>query len=109
MESSEVGITVHTSDGSFMGTHVLVTPHVGILSKIAFEPALPEWKSARFGRIGQGQVAEALILLKEPLPLPKEASKLAGPNMFEHIAMISSRVSITSLMILGIVLIRRFV
>jgi len=76
VETTKVGVTVHTPDGSFSGTHVLVTPAAGVLSKIAFEPALPEWKSASFARMGQGQVAKALILLKEPLPLPEEASKL---------------------------------
>ena len=57
------GVTVHTSSGSFDGSHVLVTVPLGVLKAgaIAFEPPMPGAHVSAVDRVGFGVLEKVVI------------------------------------------------
>ena len=61
--TSEGNVTVETSNGNFLGSHVIVTVSIGVLksSKILFEPVLPKWKQDALSRIEMSSYCKVFL------------------------------------------------
>ncbi len=63
VEVSETGVVLTTDIGSFSGTHVIVTVPLGVLQGggLAFEPALPSWKTEAIDRLAMGSLEKVVL------------------------------------------------
>lgn len=65
---SERGVEVFTDQGTYEGSHVVVTVPLGVLKaqKIAFEPPLPAQKVTAIENLGFGNVEKIFLRFEEP-------------------------------------------
>ena len=63
VEQGPNGVTVHTSSGSFAGTHAVVTVPLGVLKShsIAFDPVLPAAHAEAIDRVGFGVLEKVVV------------------------------------------------
>jgi len=71
VEHTDDGVTVHTDDGAFHGTHAVLTLPAAKLLGLAITPPLPAWKVNAVSRIPLGNVAKLFVRLAAPLPRRK--------------------------------------
>lgn len=63
VEYDDAGVTVHATSGAFSGSHVVVTVPIGVLraGTIAFDPPLPEDKTAAIARLDLANLEKIVL------------------------------------------------
>ena len=81
VEQHDDSVTVHTTAGSFTGSHVLVTVPLGVLKAdtIAFDPPLPAPQRDAVARVGFGTL-EKVALLYPRRVLPSHTTVIDSPS-----------------------------
>jgi polyamine oxidase len=81
IEQTDDDVIVHTTAGSFTGSHVLVTVPLGVLKAeaIQFDPPLPATKQAAIGRVGFGAL-EKVALAYPRAVLPSHVTVVDSPS-----------------------------